>query len=184
VTVALTVDEGSIYVWDKAAWEGAEGLTAQELDAALGMRNREVANAVKIANGLTRVRRAYGRKGYLGARIRPVTEFDDAARAVSYRFRVEEGAQYRMGDLNITGLDEVATNNLRGRWRLLSREVYDEGYLDEFIKKSVPEYVREAARAGAPLPAFKVETKATPDHTKRTVSVTINFKREFAPAKP
>lgn len=184
VAVTLMVDEGSIYVWDKATWDGASGLTAQELDAALGMRNREVANAVKIANGLTRVRRAYGRKGYLGVRIKPEMEYDDTARSVSYRFRVEEGAQYRMGELNITGLDEVATNNLRGRWRLLSREVYDEGYLDEFGKKAVPEFVRDAARAGNPLPAFKIESKVVPNHEKKTVDVTINFKRETTPPKP
>jgi outer membrane protein assembly factor BamA len=184
VAVTFPVDEGSIYVWDKAVWEGASGLTAQELDAALGMRAREVANAVKIAKGLGLVRRAYGRKGYLGASIKPETEYDDTARSVSYRFRVDEGAQYRMGELSITGLDEVATNNLRGRWRLLHREVYDEGYLDEFGKKSVAEFLREAARAGNPLPAFKIESKVTPDHDKHTVDVTINFKREAAPAKP
>jgi outer membrane protein assembly factor BamA len=184
VAVTLTVDEGSIYVWDKAAWDGAAGLTAQELDAALGMRNREVANVVKITSGLTRVRRAYGRKGYLGVRIKPQMEFDDTARSVSYRFLVEEGAQYRMGELNITGLDEVAANNLRGRWRLLHREVFDEGYLDEFGKKAVPEFIRDAARAGNPLPAFKIESRVTPDHTKHTVDVTINFKREALPATP
>ncbi|HEX8282337.1 MAG TPA: POTRA domain-containing protein [Pyrinomonadaceae bacterium] len=184
VALAFAVDEGSIYVWDKAAWEGASGLTAQELDAALGMRNREVANAVKIAGGLMRVRRAYGRKGYLGVRVKPEMEFDDTARSISYRFRVEEGAQYRMGELTITGLDEVSANNLRGRWRLLHREIYDEGYLDEFGKKAVAEFVRDAARAGNPLPAFKIESKVTPDHTKHTVDVTINFKREFPAAKP
>ncbi len=182
VALSMTVDEGAIYVWDKATWEGAAGLTAQELDATLGMRPREVANAVKIAKGIAAVRRAYGRKGYLGARVRPLTEFDDSARSVSYRFRVEEGEQYRMGELSITGLDEAAANNLRGRWRLLHREVYDEGYPEEFVRKAVPEFVREAARAGNPLPAFKVESKVTPDHARHTVDVTLNFKRETAPA--
>lgn len=184
VAVNFNVDEGSIYVWDKAAWEGAAGLTAQELDVALGMKNREVANVVKIANGLARVRRAYGRKGYLGVRIRPVTEFDDTARSVSYRFDVTEGPQYRMGELFITGLDEVSANNLRGRWRLLPREVFDEGYLAEFEKKAVVEFLREAARAGNPLPALKLQGKISPDHQKHTVNVTLDFKREFAPAKP
>ena len=185
VAVAMSVDEGSIYVWDKAVWEGAEGLTAQELDAALGMRNREVANAAKIAKGLASVRRAFGRRGYINARVRAVSEFDDAGRSVAYRFQVTEGPQYRMGELTITGLDEVATNNLRGRWRLLSREVYDEGYIDEFVKKGVGEFQREAARAGNPFPALKVVSKATPDHDKRLVHVTLNIKREAAPpAKP
>lgn len=178
VAVAMSVDEGSIYVWDKAVWEGAEGLTAQELDAALGMKNKEVANVVKIANGLGRVRKAYGRKGYIAARVRPETEFDDAARSVSYRFRVNEGPQYRMGELTITGLDEAATNNLRGRWRLLHREVYDEGYVDEFVRKSVPEFQRDAARAGNSFPALKVVSQARPDHDKRVVHVTLDIKRD------
>lgn len=184
VALSMNVDEGSIYVWDKSVWDGAAGLGAAELDAALGMRSREVANALKIARGLEQVRRAYGRKGYLGVRIKPETEFDDSARSVSYRFRVTEGAQYRMGELRITGLDEVSANNLRGRWRLLHREVFDAGYLDEFGKKAVPEFLREAARAGNPLPPFKIESRVTPDHEKHTVDVTLNFKPEAAPAKP
>ena len=186
VAVALTVDEGSIYVWDKASWEGIEGLTAQELDVALGMKNREVANAVKIANGLTRVRRAYGRKGYIGARVRPAMEFDDTARSVSYRFQITEGPQYRMGDLTINGLDEASTNNLRGRWRLLAKEVYDEGYVEEFVRKSVTEFQRDAARAGNPFPALKVVSQAKADHDKRLVHVTLDIKRDTTPpmAKP
>jgi outer membrane protein insertion porin family len=186
VSVAMSVDEGSIYVWDKAVWEGIEGLTPQELDVALGMRSKEVANAVKIAKGLGNVRKAYGRKGYIAARVRPETEFNDEARSVSYRFRVTEGAQYHMGDLTITGLDEAATNNLRGRWRLLHREVYDEGYIEEFVRKSVPEFQRDAARAGTAFPALKVVSKATPDHDKRVVHVTLDIKRDTAQpmAKP
>jgi outer membrane protein insertion porin family len=184
VAVTLNVDEGSIYVWDKAAWEGAAGLTAQELDAALGMRQREVANVLKITNGLARVRRAYGRKGYLGVRIKPELEFDDSARTVSYRFRVDEGAQYGMGELTLTGLDDVSLNNLRGRWRLLHKDVYDEGYVDEFVKKSVPEFQKDALRAGNPVPNLKVQAKATPDHEKHTVDVELDFKAEPAPAKP
>ncbi len=179
LTVSMTVDEGSIYVWDKATWEGAEGLTAQELDAALGMKNREVANAVKIAKGLANVRKAFGRKGYIAARVRAETEFDDTARSVAYRFRVTEGPQYHMGDLYITGLlDEVATNNLRGRWRLLHKEVYDEGYIEEFVRKSVTEFQRDAARSGNPLPALKVVSQARPDHDKHLVHVTLDIKRD------
>jgi outer membrane protein insertion porin family len=184
VAVAMNVDEGSIYVWDKATWEGAEGLTAQELDAALGMKSREVANAVKIAKGLNAVRRAYGRKGYIAARVRPETVFDDTARSVAYRFQITEGPQYHMGDLTINGLDEAATNNLRGRWRLLHREVYDEGYVEEFVRKSVTEFQRDAARAGNPFPALKVVSQAKPDHDKRLVHVTLDIKRDAAPTPP
>jgi outer membrane protein assembly factor BamA len=184
VAVTMYVDEGSIYVWDKAVWDGAQGLSPQELDAALGMRNREVASAVKLSKGLNSVRRAYGRKGYLGVRIKPEPEFDDDARSVTYHFQVTEGPQYTMGELTITGLPEADANNLRGRWHLLHKEVYDEGYIDEFVKKSIPEFQKDALRAGNPQPNMKIQTKATPDHEKHTVDVTLDFKPLPAPPKP
>jgi outer membrane protein assembly factor BamA len=184
LAVTMTVDEGSIYVWDKATWEGAQALSAQELDAALGMRSREVANVVKIAKGLASVRRAYGRKGYLGARVRASQDFDDTNRSVAFRFQVEEGPQYHMGDLVINGLSESDTNNLRGRWSLLHGDVYDEGYVDQFVKKNVAEFVRDAARNGNALPAFKLASKTTPDDAKHTVNVTLEFKPDPSQQKP
>ena len=184
LAVSMYVDEGSIYVWDKAAWDGAQSLTAQELDAALGMRNREVANTVKIEKGIERVRRAYGRKGFLNARVRESREFDDANRSVAYRFQVDEGTQYRMGDLVIEGLSEADANNIRGRWSILHGDVYDEGYPDQFMKKSIAEFQRESLRAGRVLPPMKIEGKAVPDPEKRVVNVTITFKPDPAAPQP
>jgi outer membrane protein insertion porin family len=184
LAVSMYVDEGSIYVWDKAAWEGAQALTPQELDAALGMRNREIANVVKINKGLAAARRAYGRKGYLGARVRASQDFDDENRSVAYRFQVEEGPQYHMGDLSIEGLSETDTNNLRGRWALLHGDVYDEGYVEQFVKKNVAEFAREATSAGHALPPMKIESKVSPDDAKHTVNVTLVFKPDPSQQKP
>ena len=184
VGLTLYVDEGPIYVWDKAVWEGNTVLTQQELDAALGMKSREIANGLKIDKGLAGVRKAYGRKGYLALRMRAAPEFDDENRRVAYRYAIEEGPQYHMGDLRITGLTEQDSNNLHGRWRLLHGEVYDEGYLEEFLKKTVLEFLKDAAREGHPLPALKNVTKIVPNNQKQTVDVTIDFKPESAPAAP
>ena len=182
VAVTMYVDEGSIYVWDKAVWAGASALTPQELDAALGMREREVANRVKIDKGLAAVGKAYARKGYLGASVRAAPDFDDENRRVAFRLQVEEGPQYHMGELTINGLSEADANNLHGRWRLLHGDVYEESYPDEFVKKSLPEFYKDELRAGHPLPALKMDIKATPDREKQTVDVTINFKPASAPA--
>src|SRR5947209_804863 len=184
VAVTMYVDEGSIYVWDKAVWSGASALTPQELDAALGMKEREVANRVKIDKGLAAVGKAYARKGYLEARVRAAPDFDDEGRRVAFRLQVEEGPQYHMGELTINGLSEADANNLHGRWRLLHGDVYEEAYADEFVKKSLPEFYKDALRAGHPLPALKLDIKATPDREKQTVNVTLNFKPASAPANP
>jgi outer membrane protein assembly factor BamA len=184
LAVSMLVDEGSIYVWEKAAWDGAQALTPQELDTALGMRAREVANTVKIEKGIERVRKAFGRKGFLNARVRESREFDDTNRSVAYRFQIEEGPQYRMGDLVIEGLSEADANNIRGRWSILHGDVYDDTYPDQFTKKSVAEFQRESLRAGRVLPPMKIEGKAVPDPEKHVVNVTLNFKLEPAQPKP
>jgi outer membrane protein assembly factor BamA len=183
VSVTLPVEEGAVYLWDRAEWEGQESLTAEELSAALGMRASEVANALKVDKGVGAVRRAYGRKGFLAAKAVATPVFDDAARRVTFRFKVTEGSQYRMGALHIEGLGEQETNDLRVRWSLLPREVYDEGYLSEFVKKSVAEFARDAARNGRPLKPFKVESSVKPDREKLTVDVTLTFKPDI-PAAP
>ncbi|HEU4597280.1 MAG TPA: POTRA domain-containing protein, partial [Pyrinomonadaceae bacterium] len=184
VAVTLPVEEGAVYLWERAEWEGNEGLTAEELSAALGMRSNEIANALKVDKGVGSVRKAYGRKGYLAALAEATPVFDDAARRVTFRFKITEGPQYRMGALNIEGLSEQDTNNLRVRWSLLPREIYDEGYLGEFLKKSVAELVKDAARQGRPLKPFKVESAVRPDREKLTVDVTITFKPDTGPPPP
>lgn len=184
LAVSMYVDEGSIYVWSGAAWEGTQALTSQELDAALGMRAREVANVAKIEKGLASVRRALGRKGYLSPRVRSSREFDDENRSVTYRFQVEEGEQYRMGDLVIEGLSEADANNVRGRWSLLHGDVFDDSYPEQFTRKNILEFQRESLRNGRPLPPFKLEGKAVPDHTKHVVNVTLIFKPDPTPPKP
>lgn len=182
VAVTMYVEEGSIYVWDKATWEGDEAIAPQALDTTLGMKPKEIANATKILKGMDAVRRAYARKGYLSAEVRAKQEFDDDARTVAYHFQVREGAQYTMGELTVTGLSEADANNLRGRWHLLHGDPYDESYLDEFGKKVMPEFIKDSVRAGHPLSPFKIESKATPDHEKHTVDVTLNFKEQPKPA--
>ena len=177
VDVTMQIDEGMAYVWEKAEWMGNQSLTMQELDAALGMKRDELANGLRIDKNLDDVRRAYGRKGYLATRLSAAPEFDDANRRVTYRFNVDEGAQYRMGTLFVTGLSERDTNDLKTRWQLLPREVYDVSYINEFLQSGVREFFKSARSDGRTLSFSKVGSSTDVDREKLTVDVTINFKQ-------
>jgi outer membrane protein assembly factor BamA len=176
VALSIPIDEGIIYTWERAVWEGVSAVTAQDLDIALGMKRGEIANVKKIEKGLSKLEAVFGRKGHLTPRIRQVPDFNDTDRRVSYRFQVEEGPQYRMGELFVTGLPEAEANNLRGRWRLLSKDVYDTGYLAEFVKAAVPEFYADMQRAGTPIKNVQPEIRIAPDREKHIVDVTIEFK--------
>jgi outer membrane protein assembly factor BamA len=172
VTVTVPVEEGLAYNWDKAEWGNNTALSAAELDAALGMKAGELANALKIDKGIRSVVAAYGTKGYLTARVEPVPSFEDANRRVTYRMEVKEGPQYRMGAINFTGISESASNRLKGKWALASREVYDNSYVDKFLKTAItPDLFNEGEVAPK-----SAEAKIKLDDEKLTVDVTINFK--------
>jgi outer membrane protein assembly factor BamA len=169
VAVAVPVREGVSYNWAGAEWSGNSVLAAAELDAALGMKAGEVANGAKIKKALRDVARAYGHKGYLSSSLKPAPEFDDAGRRVTYRFEVREGAQYRMGELKITGLPDADAEKLRARWTLRAGEVFDETYYEDFLKKNLSTVMQPGARP-------QVTMFVKPDREKLTADVNYSFK--------
>ena len=170
VSVSLQVDEGNIYTWEKAEWTGNSALTEQELSAALGMKTGERADGIKIDKGLVSVSQAYGKRGYIEARLTAVPEFDDANRRVTYRYGVTEGGQFRMGTLEINGLSEALTEKIKYGWKLQAGEAFDASYAETFVKKAFA----ELAAAGPVPQESKIEYK--PNRDNRLVNVFIYFK--------
>lgn len=169
-SVAVPVEEGAAYSWERAEWEGNAALSAAELDAALGMRAGELADGLKIDKSLMAVAKAYGRRGYLFLRLKPDTQFADATRRVTYRINLKEGDQFRMGTLSITGLPAADTNRLKAMWKLQTGDVYDAHYSEEFMKKALPQILRPGMRPP------QIDFSVKPDRQKLTADVTINFK--------
>jgi outer membrane protein assembly factor BamA len=171
VAVTLPVEEGLIYSWNKAEWEGARVIPASELESVLAMRTGEVANGVKFTENLKAVRELYGRKGYLALRLKAAPDFDDAARRVVYRISVTEGPQFRMGTLTVNGLPEAEAARLKSKWKLQTGDIYDSSYTKDFLKKAMP----EMRGAFSSIPKG-VSTQEKPDLQKLTVDVVITFK--------
>jgi len=176
VELTIPVEEGPVYLWDKAEWTGNESLSANDLDAALGMKNGDVANAVKIDKGIHEVSRRYGHSGHLEVRVSGEPLLNDSTKRVSYKIVVKEGPQYKMGKLTIKGLEEADANSLEQRWKLTNGEVFDTSYLDRFFRIDAREQMarimsaREAQRKGPP------EIKFTPNQLNLNADVIIEFK--------
>ncbi len=178
VELNIPVEEGPVYLWDKAEWTGNVALSAKELNEALGMKRGEVANGVKIDKRLHEVGATYGRTGHLDLSLNAQPEFDDSASRVGYKIGVREGPQYRMGKLIIKGLNDAETKSLQQRWKLKSGDVFDTSYLDRFISKDASDEMERiiAARRtkGKGLPDIRHEI--TPDRQTLTADLTIEFK--------
>ena len=97
-------------------------------------------------------------------------KFDDSKSSVHYDVIVAEGDQYKMGELEILGLDTQAKAKMEAAWTLRQGEPYNADYLTKFLSET-----------GQLLPRgvhWTVGTHATPDAKDKTVDVEIHFKQQ------
>jgi outer membrane protein assembly factor BamA len=178
VDLTIPVNEGAVYSWTKAEWSGNQVLSPKELDDALGMKPGEVANGKKFDKGLSDVRQAYGKRGYIEARVDPTPEFDEGAPKVTFKIAVNEGPQYRMGTVEFKGISPVDAALLAEKWTLKSGEVYDRTYTARFFRVDASEIMSRIARErqaqGKPLPS--IDTQERPNSQTLMVNLTIQIK--------
>ncbi len=168
VKLTLTIDEGIAYNWERSEWSNNQVLGQSELSNLLGMKTGELANGEKLDEGLKSVAKAYGRRGYITVRFKPSPEFDDANKNVTFKFAVEEGPQFKMGELTLISISDADARKFRAAWKMNAGDVYDEGYLEDFVKNTLG-----GLGMRGPKGAWKIESK--PDLTNKTVALSINF---------
>jgi outer membrane protein insertion porin family len=177
VELTIPVDEGLVYKWDKAEWYGNTALKNEELNALLGMQPGQVANGNKVDKATKEIHKAYGRKGYLAASVRSVSQFNDADQTVIFRMDVREGPQFRMGRFTTKGFPETIDKALHDRWSLKTGDVFDQGYALEFSQKQMGEVTRpiflERRAQNKSAPNLKFDNKM--DQANLTVDVTLEL---------
>jgi hypothetical protein len=169
VALKLMIEPGPAFVWEKAAWSGNKVYSAADLDAALAMKPGEVANGQRIDAGLADVLRAYGKLGYAAVQINPQPQFNDGGKRVSLNIAINEGAQFKMGQLAVAGISETSAAMFKELWRIKPGEVYDATYLNEFLS-------RLAIAGGiSPEQIRRIKTSVKPDSRTSSVNVLIDF---------
>ncbi len=124
------------------------------------------ADAVQTQEDVEALKKLYGTRGYMGVQIRPVPEINDSDSTVSYVFQFQEGSIYKMGDLEVRGLDSKATDRMIAAWRLLAGETYDSGYTQVFLDSISSQY---------PADQWKITVHETPEDQDKTVDVSLHF---------
>ena len=178
VDLTIPVNEGAVYSWTRAEWSGNQVLPAKDLDVALGMKAGEVANGKKFDKGLNEIGKAYGKSGHIQVSMNPTPEFDDAARAVTFKIAVNEGPQYHMGTVEFKGFPPDDAFILNKKWGLRSGEVYDQTYAGQFLRDNARDIMSRIARErqaqGKPVP--NLDTRENPDRQSLNVNLTIELK--------
>lgn len=133
VDVTFAVNPGSQYKVKSIEWSGNHEFPTETLQKMVHAQPGQPANTVRLAEDLKGVQTLYGSRGYITATVKVDAEFDDASSTAVLRLDVKEGYAYHMGELEFRGLDNALMAKLRSAWKLRPGDVYDAGYLAEYL---------------------------------------------------
>ncbi len=132
VDVTIRVIPGPQYNLTDISWTGNHAFPSTQLQSLIQLKPGQPADAVELDKDLREVKELYGTKGYMAVRVKAKPIMDDAAATVHYDLEVEEGEVYKMGELEIRGVDEKTKNKLVFDWKLGEGQVYDSSYVQRF----------------------------------------------------
>ena len=167
VDVSVGVTPGLQYKMTELQLLGYKAFEAEKLRALIHLQFEQPANIVQLGKDLDEIKKLYGTRGYMAAAIKPEPEFDDAHSTVRYLLEFHEGDVYKMGDLEIQGLDSRTTARMVDAWKLRGGDVFDSSYPMQFVK----EWMKELSRMGE----WNVTLHTTLEDKDKLVDVTRRF---------
>lgn len=132
VRLEAQVSEGSLLRLSSIEFAGNHAVSTPELRAEFPIKVGDVFARSKITGGLESIRRLYSSRGFMDFTCVPDTKLDSGLRL---NIEVQEGPQYRMDQLEISGPVEVA-EKLQTRWELSPGAVFNAGYVETFLEKN------------------------------------------------
>ncbi len=137
VDVTIAVTPGPQYKLTDIGWTGNTVFPSAELEGLIRLKTGAPADAIQLDKDLSDIAALYGAKGYMATKAISKPVMDDAAATVHYEIEIQEGAVYKMGELEIRGLDEKTKTKMIFDWKLLEGQVYDSSYIQRFLAESL-----------------------------------------------
>ncbi len=166
VDITFPVTPGLQYRAAEIQFSGNKAFLTEKLRELIHQQLGQPANKLRLDEDLTAIQKVYGTRGYMAASIQSTPEMDDAQSTVKYVLQCHEGDVYKMGDLDIRGLDSHTTARLGDAWKLRSGDPYDNSYYQRFLTEA------DKLVPGGP---WKISFHETPDDKDKTVDVTLRF---------
>ena len=164
VDVMVPVHPGRQYRLAGIKFSGNAAFPDATLQAAFHVQVGAVANVPELEKDLTTVRQIYGTRGYMDPTIKPDTQRDDSHFTVTYVVSIAEGDVYKMGEVEIRGLDSPTRTRLKNEWTLQSGDIYDASYVGRFIEQAYKE-----------LGDWHASVHESLDPQDKSVDVTVRF---------
>jgi len=139
VAVTATIDPGPAYEWGGVVWSGASAISPADLTPLMKLAPGDLANGMTVDAGWLAVQTAFANLGYLDATVTPTPHYVDAEKRVTYTVDINQGPQYRMGKLVLSGLSVEGEQRIRDAWKIAPGEVFDNATYQEFLSHGINE---------------------------------------------
>ena len=170
VDAIVPVTPGRIYSTSSVNWKGNSAIAISEVAPLIHLPSGQPVNAVRLLRDLENVGKLYRSRGYMTVQIKPEAWFDDDKSTVHYDLNIVEGDLYKMGELEIVGLDTQAKARMQAAWHLREGQPYNADYPKKFVddtEQLLPRAVRWAVSIHESL-----------DAKDKTVDVEIHFMQQ------
>jgi outer membrane protein assembly factor BamA len=170
VVAAIPVTPGKMYSSSGVDWKGDSAIATADLVPILHLPPGEPVDAVRLLRDIDNVGKLYRSRGYMMIQVKDDARFDDEKATVHYDINIVEGDLYKMGELEITGLDTQSKARMEAAWTLHEGQNYNADYPKKYrddIGPLLPRGVRWA-----------IIIHETPDARDKTVDVEIHFKQQ------
>jgi outer membrane protein assembly factor BamA len=170
LVVQAPVEPGPAYTWNGVTWKGNYSIPPESLDDFVRLKNGDVADGMKIEGAWQGVREIYGERGYLDAKVDAKPIFDDAEKRVAYQVSIDEGPQYHMGNLVLTGLSLDGEKRIRSAWTIAPGAVFDKKVYEDFADTGI-----RRAFVGSPFRYDKIGRFLQENPQESKVDVLLDF---------
>ena len=166
VSVSIPVAEGEQYRLQEIIWSGESAVPYPQLAKTIHATRGAPVDAVQLQQDALALLLLFHPMGYLNAEVTPKPILDDTHHLATYEMQVRQGDQFRLGKLELAGLDEAQATPLQQLSRLRSGDPYNAYYWSIYLQ-DVARKLPAGWTVGNPVQTIHPETK--------TVDVRFNF---------
>jgi outer membrane protein insertion porin family len=134
VPITIQVEEGPAFNFGKITAQSA-AVPNSEVLALAKLKSGALANFDEVKAALDRIRDRFHRDGYMRAEVAAERHINDDAKTVDVVIRTTPGPQFRMGKLEIKGLDIVSEPAVRKLWAMNEGKPYNASYPRFFLDR-------------------------------------------------
>jgi hemolysin activation/secretion protein len=161
VAVTIPVTEGEQYRLKEIAWAGDSAIPYPELAKSLHVAIDGPLNAVQLEQDVLALLLLFHPKGYLLANAKSNVILDDASHSAVYQIQIRQGDVFRLGKLEIAGLDDARASSFERLSRLRPGDPYDATYWNTYLQEVGRKLPTMAPGwiVGNPVPTIHADTK-------------------------